>query len=647
MYRIMSWLRDVAFLSLALGISAGCVIDRGDDGPGDPGDPGNPGDPGDDPRRGDGPGTTWTVLVYMVADNDLEPFGLQDLEEMTRVGDSADFRIVVQSDRAADYTDGGVVNLPDWQSAKRLLVREGRIDELDDLGEQNMGDPAVLSDFIAWGVDAYPADRYAVIFWDHGGGWSGFGGDESTADHDQLGVREIQQGLQDGMQRAGVEYVDLVGFDACLMATYEVALALRPMANYLLASEELEPGHGWDWERFAVLRDDPKRGPVDLGMAVLDGFRAQAVAEGTAADITLSLTDLQELEELEAAVTELAGQIQVDLDVAAPHVGRQREATRRFADAPDPGQATNLLDLGDLAARLAQGYEPLQGVSTRILDALDAAVVARVAGPMREEATGLSIYFPPQRKYYDERYGDLAEVRDWRGFLQGYYDMGESGSFVPPAFTNPDHLADFEVFADGIALYGDLAAEGAANLAEATVSYGVVDDVEGVVYLLGDEPATYTNTLVDGFWDYTVLTITQDARFSYLYTSIEETEIGDFSLTIPFAYQAPGALEPDYALLVYIVSPDGFVLQETYYLISEAGPGELTPQPGASLEPLVLIIDQNGDYQWGFASDDSFDPTLPFELAFEELPVGISGYAELAIADFADNGDYVYVDIAL
>jgi hypothetical protein len=333
--------------------------------------------------------------------------------------------------------------------------------------------------------------------------------------------------------------------------------------------------------------------------------------------------------------------------VAAPHVGRQREATRRFADAPDPGQATNLLDIGDLATHLAQGYQPLQGVSTRILDALDAAVVARIAGPMREDATGLSIYFPPQRQYYDVRYGDLAEVRDWRAFLQGYYDMGESGSFAPPAFTNLDNLAELEFFDDGVAIYGDLAADSAANLAAATVSYGVLDDVDGVVYLLGEEPASYTDALVDGFWDYTVLTITQDAGFSYLYTSIELTETGDVSVTIPFAYQAPGALEPDYVLLVYIVDPGGFVLQETYYLISEAGPGELTPQAGASLDPLVLIIDQIGEYKWGYASDDSFDPTLPFELAFQELPAGISGYVELAIEDFAGNGDYVYVDLAL
>jgi hypothetical protein len=222
--------------------------------------------------------------------------------------------------------------------------------------------------------------------------------------------------------------------------------------------------------------------------------------------------------------------------------------------------------------------------------------------------------------------------------------MGESGTFTPPTFTNPDRLADIELFDDGLAIYGDLSAEGAANLAEATIGYGIVDDEEGVVYLLGDEPASYTSTLVDGFWDYTVLTIEQGASFSYLYTSIDITPTGELSLSIPFAYQAPDALEPDYLLLEYIVAPDGVVLEETYYLISDAGPGELTPEPGAIMDPLVMIIDQDGEIVWGFASEDRFDPTLDFDLAFEEVGIGVTAYVELLISDFAGNEDYVYFE---
>lgn len=646
MCRFLCKLAAISFCA-ALALSSGCVVDLRDDEtePQDPDDPG--GEPPDSPRDPDEPGESWTVLVYMVADNNLEPFGLEDLEEMAVVGDAVDFRIVVQADRAADYTDGGVGNLPGWEGTKRLLVRSGDIEALADLGEQNMGDPAVLSDFIAWAVDAYPADRYALVFWDHGAGWPGFGGDESTADHDTLSVSELQQGIANGLSRAGLEALDLIGFDACLMATYEVAVALRPFGSYLLASEELEPGHGWNYERLSAIRDDPTLGPVALGTALMEGFRDQATFHGTAAGITLSLTDLRELDALEAAVADLASKLTSELHVAAPQIGRQREAALRFAEAPDPAQATNMVDLGDFAARLAQGHAPLQDAGSRILDALEAAVVTRVAGPLSGDARGLSIYFPPQRDYYDIRYEQLADSRAWDDFLQRYYDMGSSGGFAPPTFTNPDRLADVVFYEDGIAIYGDLAPDGAANVAKATLGYGFVDTTQDIVFLLGDQPAAFVDSSAGGFWDYSTLTITQGNRFGYLYASFDKTPTGDLSIAIPFAYQPPGSGQAYYLLLVYIVAPDGLVLQETYYLLTDAGPGELTPQPGALMTPLVVIIDQNGYLDWGFGSGDSFDPTLGFDLAFEYLPAGILGYVELLVSDFAGNQDYVYFEGAI
>src|SRR5262249_45293853 len=153
--------------------AAGCSGDGGDGGGVDPPPP---------PEHG----ASWTVLVYMVADNNLEPFGLTDLEEMSKVGSGAGFDIVVQADRAAGYVSDPVLNLGDWQGTKRLHVGSGRLEEVSDIGEANMGDPATLADFIEWGIAQYPADRYALVLWDHGGAWPGFGGDESTANLDLL-----------------------------------------------------------------------------------------------------------------------------------------------------------------------------------------------------------------------------------------------------------------------------------------------------------------------------------------------------------------------------------------------------------------------------------------------------------------------------
>ncbi len=112
----------------------------------------------------------------MIADNDLEPYALLDLQEMMRVGSGSNFTIVTEIDRAVGYSsDAGVGgSAPIGPTVKRLRVDPGKLTELDDLGELDMGDPKNLSDFLTWGLTSYKADNVAVVFWDHGSAWLGF-----------------------------------------------------------------------------------------------------------------------------------------------------------------------------------------------------------------------------------------------------------------------------------------------------------------------------------------------------------------------------------------------------------------------------------------------------------------------------------------
>ena len=113
-------------------------------------------------------------------------------------------------------------------------------------GELNLGDPSVLAEFIKLGLDEFPADKTALFLWDHGAGWPGMGPDE-TDGYDILTLGEMRDGIEVGLEAAGVEKFDIIGMDACLMASYEVAHAVSGLTDYLLASEELEPGNGWDY----------------------------------------------------------------------------------------------------------------------------------------------------------------------------------------------------------------------------------------------------------------------------------------------------------------------------------------------------------------------------------------------------------------
>jgi len=116
---------------------------------------------------------SWTFLVYLDADNNLEAAGIDDFNEMEQVGSTDDVNIVVQMDRISGYdTSNG-----DWTTCRRYYVDQDsdpaviNSTMVEDLGEVNMGDGQTLRQFIEWGVANYPAAQYAIVLWNHGGGW--------------------------------------------------------------------------------------------------------------------------------------------------------------------------------------------------------------------------------------------------------------------------------------------------------------------------------------------------------------------------------------------------------------------------------------------------------------------------------------------
>ena len=194
----------------------------------------------------------WTVMVYLAADNNLESFGIDDFLEMSGVGSDGDVQIVVLLDRIP----GEDSSYDNWTDARRGLVQPG--DEPDSswgqsVGEVNMGDPQTLIDFVEWSVQNYPATRYGLILWDHGNGWwpatarpapvvKGIAYDD-TSGSDGLAMSELRQALDTITATTGK--LDLIGFDACLMAMVEVAYDLSGYASIMVASQNNEPGRGW------------------------------------------------------------------------------------------------------------------------------------------------------------------------------------------------------------------------------------------------------------------------------------------------------------------------------------------------------------------------------------------------------------------
>lgn len=591
----------------------------------------------------------WTVLVYGMGDNDLEPFLLEDLAEMAAVGSTEELNIIALVDRSADYSSEPVLNLPDFEDTRLLRVEQGELVDLtSEPTEVSTGDPDTLASFIEVGVTNFPAARYALVLWDHGGGWIGMGPDE-TDGFNGLDLAEIEQGIADGLARSGLDRLDVVGFDACLMATYEVASVMSRYADHLLASAELEPGHGWNWEGLDVLAQDPSATPADLGARIVETYAQQAQAAGTEAEITLSLLDLTSLSALEDALGELTADLSAEIQAVAAGLAQARNQTLAYGYSPDPEQNTNLVDLGLLLDNIAAAGRDTSDARS----ALDSMVLANVDGIATAGSSGMSIYFPPNAGEYRAGYDLLSSVEHWPDLLMALF---EAGAAIPeeqqPTFVNTEGQAEYFFDQDGLNIFGtfDLAAQD--NLVEATIFYGILDENDGSIIYLGEEPgevATDGSGLAGAIFDLTVLTLSDgiDTAYAYLVLNFDEST-GYAIIDIPLHYQAPSDFGTDFyqdLILSVIVDPeDASVLSEVYYAYdSNTGAyGEAFVEPDGLIYPVVLNEYPDGSVEWIHTLGVGLYADLPaIQYSFERLPEGTGLYAELAVFDYAGNTDSV------
>lgn len=248
------------------------------------------------------------VMEYIIGSNLEDGRGCASINiaqmlDATAKGDGLDF--VVQAGGSKRWFTKGI----DDSTVGRYLISGGKIETAKMLdGTMSMSDPRNLTDFIKWTKENYPADRYMLVLWDHGGGFAyGYGDDDlnKRADGESLmAASEIVGAIKD----SGTQF-DLIGFDACLMQNVEYANALEPYADYYLASEETEPGTGWFYTAgFGKLAEDPAISTEDFAKSMISSYDQanRALNEGNPQEAsTLSLVDLtlikpvyKELEEI-------------------------------------------------------------------------------------------------------------------------------------------------------------------------------------------------------------------------------------------------------------------------------------------------------------------------------------------------------------
>ncbi|MEI4273264.1 clostripain-related cysteine peptidase [Klenkia sp. LSe6-5] len=578
---------------------------------------------------------SWTVLLYSMADTDLEEAMLEDVVELAGVGSRGALHVEALVDRAADdessgYTGEEVLDAGSWTGARTFSVQPGSLELREDLGDVDTADPQVLADFIAAGIAASPAQHYALVVSDHGAGWPGVGADES-AGQTTMDLAGLRTGIGDGLAAAGVDQLDLLGFDACLMATYETAATLAPLAQRMVASEELEPGHGWDYASFGVLTD-PGTDADTLGRAVVDGFHAQATEQGTVDQTTLSLLDLTQMTALDDAVADLAGALEgraADLGAA---VARARATTLAFGTDPDPANATGQVDLGQLAGEISVEALDVADEADAVSRALGDVVTYQSDGQAYVGATGMSVYFPAQAEFLDAGYADVEVAAPWSAFLDAFYGAGRDLADRPAFDTGTGLLVDLGP--DGLDLSATLVALGAENAATARIVYGQ-QQADGTLLYTGDEEGTVGDDgTVTAFYDLTGFTITdgQDTVPAYLSLDSDE-DFPLFTLTVPMEYAAPDGDVQRIRLSVTVDQDQGVVTSEAYY--AEAADGlfaEFTPAPDGLVFPLL----RTEDGSWVRAEGPGlFAELAGLQYGFDRLPSGTELVVALVVADLA------------
>ena len=374
------------------------------------------------PVRSEAAARKLTLMIYMCGSN-LESSGgsaTEDIAEMrAAMPDGQDVSVLVLTG-GSDVPEGtGYFGQTD--AGIYELAGGGRIRRAEPLNGRNMGDGATLSFFLRWGLENRPAERYALILWNHGGGpLEGVCWDE-TADMDHLTMGELTGALQEAM----TQKLDWIGFDACLMSSLEVAGELAPYADYMIASQEMEPSFGWN---YSFLRDLPgDTDGAETGRRIVDAFFAGQ--EDSKEILTLACIDLgaagEAIEALDPVFLPLSKGLNED---SFPELSARRMATSGFGKA-EPGFTSTGYDLVD-ARDLAESLEASEETKA-LIEKLDAAVVYSRAN--EEGASGLTLYYPYANKtnYLDRwktGYEGLSFSPGYQAYVSGFGSLltGES-----------------------------------------------------------------------------------------------------------------------------------------------------------------------------------------------------------------------------
>ncbi|MHB1024380.1 MAG: clostripain-related cysteine peptidase [Desulfobacteria bacterium] len=402
----------------------------------------------------------WTFMVYLAGDNNLSTAGDNDLMEMRAVGSTPDVNVVVEFDNA-----GG-------RGTNRYHVQRDGVDEhLVSLGETDSGDPQTLIEYVSWAARNFPAERYALILWNHGGGWEpaemdriasevgskdyysreatvrsatplgklffrssvktifelstpqrrAICSDDGTGH--SLDTVELGKVLVEVKKTLGQD-LDLLGMDACLMSNFEVAYQAQPYVKYIVASEESEPNNGWPYD--AVLGElvkKPDMSTSELAAHIVNAYTKYYVDRNYTGPVTQSALDLSKVKALSDPLDKLAEALISHMPEASREIWSAQRNSVRFWH-------NTLWDIAHFNEELvkltrnAVVRKATEEVGAALKPGPQNFVIAESHyGANVERCGGISIYLLSPLNDISQYYADLAYAKEhrWLDMLKAYH----------------------------------------------------------------------------------------------------------------------------------------------------------------------------------------------------------------------------------
>ena len=397
-----------------------------------------------------------------------------------------------------------------------------------------MADGQTLVDFVTWAVANYPAKHYALIMSDHGMGWPGGYFDPAPGGNgpddvllaqdfgDGMWLMELDKALSDIRKQTGIEKLDLIGFDACLMGQLEVTSAMAKHAQVMVASQEVEPGLGWAYADFLIkLAFDTQIDAAQLGKDIVESYvvkdqlivddsarkdfaaenlqntsaTASQAAKEMSYDITLSAIDLNQNANVLAALDEFVYALgQTDQN----WVAETRAYAQAYENAFDENLPSGYIDLVNFAQILIDDNrdDQVSQSAQTVIDTVQSMVLAEKHGKGRPGSNGISIYFPVYDMYtmgdnldFTTIAAPFTDQSQWDEYLAYHFsnqspeggDWGNVNLWQADGSSSSARAGSKKVTIEPLTLSGDTASAGAPITIQTTIQ----GQVAYIYYFLG------------------------------------------------------------------------------------------------------------------------------------------------------------------